>query len=91
MIVGEQNLFYGLFGTYHSCYEHPGYFVHHTTISYNFGPSLFIYLYKHLIMEVPKKRQYCLSKSKTQNGIKFTKDQKRGKYVFPYSNQWTSI
>lgn len=40
MIVREQNIFYGLFGTYHRCYEHLGYFVHHMTISYNFGPSL---------------------------------------------------
>lgn len=44
MIVREQNIFYGLFGTYHCtyhcCYGHLGYFVHHVTISYNFGPSL---------------------------------------------------
>lgn len=44
MIVREQNISYGLFGTYHRtchcCYEHLGYFVHHVTISYNFGPSL---------------------------------------------------
>lgn len=33
MIVREQNIFYGLFGTYHSCYEHLGYFVHHMSIS----------------------------------------------------------
>lgn len=40
MIVREQNIFYGLFGTYQHCYEHLRYFVHHMTISYKFGPSL---------------------------------------------------
>lgn len=58
MIVRKQNIFYGLFGTHHSCYVRPGYFVQHRTISYNFGPSLNNYI-SILAPQCLKKKQYC--------------------------------